>query len=334
MAKNKKELDEYLAGKLSLLEQVSPINPQAAAEERQKFLMQAAQLRAAGVQRPVQPRARGISGWLVALRSHQRRAASQLVLALVLALALIMGSAGATVYAAQQSLPEEALYPLKIWTEDTRLSLTHSPESRLELMLDFSSRRLAEIADLRSQGKPVPETTFTRAQQQLDLALQIAAEMNDQQLVQALGQIRQQAEVQTEQMKIWMGSSPDTVDPVLEQLRTRLQTQAEVAAEGELDPEAFRQLVRAWTRERLRPAPENGDTETTPKSPNGNQGTKPTVTPGQYGPGSPEYNRPPIEKDPGDGSGDNGSALDEKVLTNPTPVPTAAEELVPAQSRP
>ena len=334
MSKNEKELDEYLAGKLSLLEQVSPIKPQVAAEERKKFLMHAEQLRGAAVQRPVQPRERGIGGWLVALRTQQHRGASQLVMALVLALALVMGSAGATVYAAQQSLPDEVLYPIKTWTEDTRLSLTQASESQLELMLDYSNRRLEEISQLRSMGKPIPQDTLERTQQQLDTALEIAAEMNDQQLVQALGQIRQQAEVQTEQMKIWMNSSPDTVDPVLEQLRTRLQTQAEVAAEGELDPESFRQLVRAWTRERLRPAPGNGETETNPKSPNGNQGVKPTVTPGQFGPGSPENNRPPVESDPGDGSGNNESEPDEQVVTNPTPVPTVTEEVVPVQSRP
>lgn len=317
MSKNQNELDEYLSGKLRLLAKVSSLNPQAVTEEREKFLARGAMLRAAAVEHPQQPKVGGLQAWLLALGDKQR-SLSNVMVALVLVLALVFGSTGATVYAAQQSLPSEFLYPVKILSEDVRLLLTVSTENQLGLMLDYSNRRVDEISELRRMGMPVPEEAVLRTQEQLDSALQIAAEMNDQQLLQALGQIRYRAEVQTERMAALMSGVSEDVDPSLAQLQVRLQEQVQVAAEGEVDPEGFRQLVRSWTRERYRPNPSFDALDTTPESPNGNSepGNKPAVTPGQYGPGTPSETRPPTEKDPGNGSGMNEVAPTDVVAAD------------------
>lgn len=286
------ELDEYLAGKLRLLDEVSPLNPQSMAEERQKFLALGAMMRATAVEKPNQPKVRGFQAWVLSLR-RSRQSFSNVMAALVLALALILGSTGATVYAAQGSLPDQFLYPVKTLSEDTLLALTYSSETKLELTLDYSNQRLDEIAQMRSLGKMVPEATLLRTQEQLDAALKIAAEMNDQQLVQALEQIRQRAEVQSEQMLALMSGDPAAeADPALAQLQVRLRAQVQVAAEGEIDPAAFRLLVRAWSRERWRVAPPDMH-QGTPEGPKGSDnGNQPSVTPGQYGPGEPNFNRP------------------------------------------
>lgn len=330
MLKNQNELDEHLAGKLRLLEKVSPLKPEAVTEVRQKFLAQASTMRATAEQNR-QPQVGGLQGWLLALRGKQRLTVSNMVMALVLALALILGSTGATVYAAQASLPDQLLYPVKTLTEETRLALTTSPEKQLELMLDYSNQRLDEIAQLRSMGKPVPEGAIVRTQEQLDAALTIAADLNDQQLVQALAQIRHQAETQAEQMVALMSGVTEEVDPALLRLQERLQAQAQLAAEGEVDPEGFRLMVRAWTRERYRPAPASGaGSDSEAPYGNGEQGNKATVTPGQYGPGSPDYTHPPIDKEPTNGSGTN-----EGESTEPSgPAPTLEEPLPRPQSQP
>lgn len=309
MSKNLNELDDTLAGKLRLLDKVSPLNPEAISEERTKFLLKAAALRAVAVERPSQRQAGGLQGLFLALQGKQRLALSNVVMALALVLALVMGSTGATVFAAQGSLPNELLYPVKTLSEDARLVLTVSSTEQLELMLDYSNRRLDEIAQLRSQKQPIPDDALVRTQEQLDAALMIAAELSDQQLVQALGQIRNQAETQSEQMTALMAGAAE-VDPSLEQLRMRLQAQAEVAAEGEINPAGFRETVQTWTRERWRQSPGAGGSDTNPDGSkgNGDPGNQPTVTPGQYGPGDPENNHPPVEGEPENGSGTTDNA--------------------------
>ena len=86
-------------------------------------------------------------------------------------------------------------------------------------------------------------------QEELNAALQIAAGMNDPQLVQALAQIRQQAEVQVQIMAGVMNTGSNQGDPVLARIQERLQEQLRLAAVGEADPQGFRLQVR--DRDRL-----------------------------------------------------------------------------------
>jgi hypothetical protein len=65
-----------------------------------------------------------------------------------LALALLSGTGAA----AQQSLPNSLLYPLKLATEQVRLVLTPSSAGKVKAHLDFADRRLAEAQDLSNQG--------------------------------------------------------------------------------------------------------------------------------------------------------------------------------------
>lgn len=73
------------------------------------------------------------------------------VLAIFLILAVISGSSGA-VYAAQGSLPGEALYPVKLASEEVRERLMFSPEARFRFKAERAGRRLAEAEKLL--GKP------------------------------------------------------------------------------------------------------------------------------------------------------------------------------------
>ena len=69
------------------------------------------------------------------------------------ALALFFGGAGATAYAAQDSLPGDILYPLKTATEDLRLSLSLDAEGDLSLYQQFTQQRVNEISALASRGR-------------------------------------------------------------------------------------------------------------------------------------------------------------------------------------
>jgi hypothetical protein len=61
----------------------------------------------------------------------------------------------ASVAAARQALPEQFLYPYKIWLENQRLVLTTRPESSIDLHLKFAETRLAELESIQT---PLSET--------------------------------------------------------------------------------------------------------------------------------------------------------------------------------
>jgi hypothetical protein len=75
--------------------------------------------------------------------------------ALALVLALI-GGTGATVYAAQDSLPDSPLYRVKLGTEDVRLWFVFDDPSKADVLLDQSDERVREIRQMLQAGKTVP----------------------------------------------------------------------------------------------------------------------------------------------------------------------------------
>ena len=74
------------------------------------------------------------------------------VVAAVLAFLLITGSG--TVAAAGNSMPDEALYPVKLATEQVRLTLTPSDMGKAELYARLADRRVVEIASMVNKDKP------------------------------------------------------------------------------------------------------------------------------------------------------------------------------------
>ena len=72
-------------------------------------------------------------------------------MAIVLVLLL---AGGGTVAAASNSMPDNPLYPVKMATEQVRLTLTHSDINKAELYTELADRRVAEIIYLASSDKP------------------------------------------------------------------------------------------------------------------------------------------------------------------------------------
>jgi len=80
---------------------------------------------------------------------------------LVIVLALSALGAG-TVYAAQDSLPGDALYSVKLATEQAGMMLVRDDAARAERALSFAERRMGEMEALAEKGRP----------QDLDLAVE------------------------------------------------------------------------------------------------------------------------------------------------------------------
>jgi hypothetical protein len=293
-----KEIDPRTEKALEELKPIPPRNPVAAYRGKANFLKQAAGMRAA-VSRKQEARHNGrINTIFPAFPRKERPPVFNTLVAIVIALTVFLSGTATTVYASQDSLPDQALYPVKIWSEDTILSLTDSPQVQINYNLDFTDRRITEMTRLLSTGSLIPEKVVTRLQNELDQALEIATGMEDLQMLLQLEQIRQRAEVQLQETESLMSGSPQTAQSVLLQVRARIQEQAQLAALGEVDPQGFRLQVR----QRLQyhggsgaqtPMPGNGSQQPDATSVPGGSGNgagpgggSSTGTPGQYGPGA------------------------------------------------
>jgi hypothetical protein len=149
--------DAGLIQALNTLRDVPERTQQSVASGRTAFMAEAATLAMAGQQHA------GSSLTAQPKRFGHWRA----TLALLFGLGL--GSAGVA-FAAQDSLPQTALYPIKLVTEDVRLALTQDPAARIELLERYAQRRRDEISAL--QRANANASAFEDAQLRLESQLQ------------------------------------------------------------------------------------------------------------------------------------------------------------------
>ena len=67
--------------------------------------------------------------------------------------AVIVLGGGGTAMAANSSLPDSFLYPVKLATESARIALTFSDEGKTELYAQFADRRVDEMVVMAEQGR-------------------------------------------------------------------------------------------------------------------------------------------------------------------------------------
>lgn len=78
------------------------------------------------------------------------RTAPALALAIIITL---IGSGSGISFAAQNAIPGETLYPVKLATERARMTFTPNKKAKAELHLQFASRRLHEVERLISENR-------------------------------------------------------------------------------------------------------------------------------------------------------------------------------------
>jgi len=241
---NNDGLDPMLKNAFNDLQNIPPRTPQAAARGKENFLKQATVFRQTVSRKSDQRHSSWNNIFFPLFQRKEHSPVLNTLFAVVLAVVVFFGVPGATVFAAQGSLPDQTLYPLKTWSEDVILSLTGSAQTRLNYTLDFSDRRVAEMANLLATGKVIPEKVETRLQRELDLALELAASMDDPQAIQQMVQIRQRAEAQMQTMAILMSGAPGSAEQLLLMAQTRLQEQIQLAAMGESDLPGLRMQIQ------------------------------------------------------------------------------------------
>jgi hypothetical protein len=293
------ELDPMLKNAINDLIKFPPRHPQVAARGRENFLKQAAVFRQAVSGEADLRHNRGISTIFPLFQRKERFPMFKTLIAVVLSVMVLFAVPGVTVAAAQGSLPDQALYPLKTWSEDAYLSITESSQTRVQVLLDFSDRRVVEMTRLLAAGHFIPETVQTRLQNELDMLLELAAGMDDVQAQKQLMIIVQRAETQLQTMTMLLSGAPDTAAPLLSRAHARLQQQVQLAAMGESDMPGFRMQVRQRFQSgggsgTPMPGPDGNRQGSTQMSPTNMPGPSGSGSGNGYGPGSGMHQSTPV----------------------------------------
>lgn len=227
-------------GALEILESLRRTPERSAAAEQaglRAFVREARVLRGAVSPLPA-PRH---TGWK--LNFNKKEISPMTIFAtLLLATALAVGGTGATVYAAQDSLPNQPLYSVKLATEQTRLAWAVDPSDQVDLLLTFTQTRVREMARLIEQNQDIPEQATARLQTQLQLMLQAAAQLRDAEMTAALARIQQIASVQQQMLAQLRLAAPDNANwDLAEQAMTQTRTMVEL---GVNDPTQFRHQLQ------------------------------------------------------------------------------------------
>jgi len=253
MTRAENELDEFGKRVLAPLRPVPPVDPQVAAEAKMKYLLQGEHLR-----QELISQSGGIGTTQVRRKPNilqllQHKPMMKALFAILLAVVIILAGSSFTVYAAQSSLPGEPLYTLKSWSEDVRLSMTFSTKAKLKLTLDYTNRRVDEISSLLAGGKALNDQTSNRFQRELEDALQLAAQLDDTQIQNALSQIRSHAEHQGRTMEGLLGTLPPQAKSAILHLQERLDEQVDLSTIGKTDPHEFRLQISGRHQKRQGP---------------------------------------------------------------------------------
>ncbi|WP_322807334.1 DUF5667 domain-containing protein [Thermanaerothrix sp.] len=301
--------DPEVRAHLDALRAIPPRDPAVAAQARQAFLEQARQLAVSA--RPERRLNRWKAFWIGLL--YPKKEVSPMFSALttiLLVVSLLLGGSGVTVAAAQASLPDDLLYPVKTWSEDLRSEITRDPQARLNLSLELAERRTAEITQMVARDEVPPEPVLLRLQTHLQTALQLAVAQSDAQAVRALERIRQRLEIQYQRLLQQGSVTNPTAQAALVRTRAMIQTHLQAVQEGLQDPQILRQRLRQGMPETV--PPQN-------HQPGGNPWTQDTPTPGS-GYGSGQGGNPWTQDTPTPGSG-YGSGQGGNPWTQDTPTP-------------
>lgn len=286
-----KRMDEWqdpnLEQHFSALRETPPRDPAAAARGRERFLAEARNL--APAVSPA-PKVRH-TGWMYTIRNLFSRKESRKMSAIanfIVAIVMLVGGTGVTAAAAQGSLPDSFLYPVKLWTEDIRLSLTGDAGAQIQMNMEFANRRTEEIQRMLEAGNVPPEQVNERLQLHLNNALQLAAQLDGEQMNQALFQMQQELQVQVQRMINLQANANADAAQLLTRTREMLQERLRLTDAGLEDPEQLRQQLKTQDREQLRtsqPEDAGGNGEPNPEPGDGQDGEGYGPGEGGYGPG-------------------------------------------------
>ena len=212
MFKNKNYKDEkFMDTMKGLLDALPARDPATVEEGKARFLAQARLMQ----QSPVTPTIpQRHNKWNF---SKLKEAKMGTVITIIVIFGLALGGSSA-VYAAQDDLPDDLLYPVKLLSEGIRLNLTSDPQKKSDLDLQFALKRLDEIEEMIELGLEPPDRSYARLENQLMHAVGQATLLDEEEVPGTLLRIR-------ETLQERLRSADSELDsPSYDRLRTTLQT--------------------------------------------------------------------------------------------------------------
>ncbi len=291
-----------LEHRIEELKAVPERDPLRAASGRARFLREAEDYR-----KTISPEAnRRQKGWTFPIRKE--KLSMNALVSLILVAFLLVGG-GATVAAAQDDLPTQPLYQLKLWTENATLALNVDPQGQADLLMDMTQTRLQEMAALTEMGVTPPDQVRERLQQHLDRVLQLAVDMDEGTRDQVLLQLRDQLQTEDqiiERLQLHLNAESE---PQLSRTREVLRTHLQLVDQGLVENQ-----MRHGQDEEMPPGlQQQGE----PGSQQNNGNGRPADPPGN-GNGNPNENKPqngnsnggPGGQNPGNQQGGNSQGGD------------------------
>jgi hypothetical protein len=309
--------ESIVENRLEELKDVPARNPLQAASGRVRFMSEAAEYRQA-----VSPGTRvRQSGWIIPIRKE--KLSMNALVSLILAASLLLGG-GATVVSAQDDLPTQSLYQLKLWTENASLAMNGDPQEQATLLMNMAQTRVQEMAALAEMGIAPPEHVRERLEQHIRQTLQLAEDMDDAACEQTLLQLRERLQVQERLMEQLQIHTATEDEPVLTQTRQMLQTHLQLVDEALSDPQDFQYMLNNQMQygqdEEAVPEPhqqgepgfyQNDESGNPSDMPGGGNGNESGGTEGNDSPAGPNPDKPQ------DGNGGGGSGSEAPGGPNP-----------------
>jgi hypothetical protein len=217
------ELAPLLEAALTLHRTLAPRGPSAAYSQatyvRLLNQLRAEAARARAASQPARRRA-ARRGWVPRF--------AYALASLLLVLAMVGASAG-VVYAANDSLPGDALYGVKRGVERARLALSTTPSARASFLEDMASERLQEIDALLARGRvdDLP-AAVTGYQTVLDEMITLTSDEASGLDSQSLAQLEQTVGHHLDILAAVLAEAPEQARPGLERALERSQQGLEV----------------------------------------------------------------------------------------------------------
>ena len=223
---NKQEIDPKLEALLDELRDVPARDPRRAAQGRAQFLSQAVSVRTQAVSRnPI----RRLNRWFDKLKQPKEKKTMTTFATILAILALMAGGGAGTVYAAQDSLPNDTLYPVKLYTEEFRMNMAGDSAAEFALMMQFAQRRGDEIEALIVEGEEPTAENMLQFAQQTQQAMQLAGELDGA----AQLQVQNMMQNQLQQMLNLQECESEECTMLMEQTRVTLQNQLMLMGAGQ-----------------------------------------------------------------------------------------------------
>lgn len=245
--------DPNLVNDLRALGAEAPRDPHKAAETRAAFISETWKLRqAVSAAHPERHKNRK-SKFTPILVKPRREDFSMMNVAVfvVMVLGLVFGGGGITVSAAQSSMPDDALYAVKLASEQVRMQLAGDAEAEFQLALQFANRRMEEAGYMLGNGEMPDEVLMARIQAQNENCLKLAVGMPEEKAVPALIMVQEQLRQQLQKMEQLNLPDDAALEALQLRLRTMLQTQLQLAQLGEGDQLQLKEQLQIREQQRL-----------------------------------------------------------------------------------